>query len=42
MNLRQIAEALQVPLPILSTGRKGKPVLKLVKPTPVDKQKKPE
>lgn len=34
MDLKHIAEALHVPLPILATGRKGKPMLKLVKPAP--------
>jgi hypothetical protein len=31
MDLRQIAEVLQIPAAILATGRKGKPKLKLVK-----------
>ncbi|MBK1716351.1 hypothetical protein CKO27_01560 [Thiocystis violacea] len=34
MDLRQIAEALNVPRPILLTGRQGRPVLTLVKPAP--------
>jgi hypothetical protein len=42
MNLRQIAEALAVPLPILATGRKGKPKLRVVRAKPVDTPKKSE
>ena len=34
MTLKQIAETLAIPLPVLMTGRQGKPMLKLVKPAP--------
>jgi hypothetical protein len=40
MDLRQIAEVLQIPAAVLATGRKGKPTLRLVKTGPVDKPKK--
>lgn len=40
MDLRQIAEALQVPLPFL-TGRKERPKLRLVKPTKKPDSEKP-
>ena len=41
MNLKDIANTLGIPLPILMTGRAGKPNLKLVKPEkkPVDSPK---
>lgn len=41
MDLREIAEVLQVPAAILATGRKGKPKLTLVKPTKKPEPEKP-
>lgn len=41
MDLREIADVLQVPAVILATGRKGKPKLKLVKGGKDGKPSKP-
>lgn len=42
LDLKHIAEALQIPAVILATGRKGKPKLKLVKGGKVDTAKREE